>query len=194
MVKLFAAHPLDAFFDALKHPEGNGVTVEFPKARGMVQVFASQGMSTALCRALKIKETPGLASSNSAYAAIPLAPGQWIVTSSKADAKGVFADTIRKSIKANGYVSEQSDTRVIFRISGPRAMELMEKGCRLDLHPDATGKDWCAQTAIAQMGVLIHQIDEKPVYDLYVYSGFAQDFAEWILHTGAQLGIRFIKP
>ena len=104
-----------------------------------------------------------------------------------------FADGLRAKLKKNGYVSEQSDARVIFSLSGPRVREMMQKGCRLDLHPSVTQKGWCAQTQMAQAGVIIHQSDDAPTYDILVYSGFAQHFAEWLAHTGAQLGIGFAR-
>ena len=83
--------------------------------------------------------------------------------------------------------------RVIFSLSGPRVAELMQKGCRLDLHPSHTGKGWCAQTQIAQCGVIIIQTAETPAYDILVYSGFSRHFAEWLHHTGEQLGIGFFR-
>ena len=45
---------------------------------------------------------------------------------------------------------------------------VLAKGCRLDLHPRAFTPGMCAQTVIAQIGVLLHQCDEVPTYDLYV--------------------------
>jgi len=69
----------------------------------------------------------------------------------------------------------------------------MQKGCRLDLHPSVASKGWCAQTQVAQTGALLHQVDDKPTYHVSVYSGFAQHFAEWLHHTGMQLGISFSR-
>ena len=191
MADMFEAHPLEQFFETLKTPAGKGVSVQSIEKRAIIQVFASKGKTATVERALKIKQTPGRSSTHTGYAAIPVAPGQWMLVSDKADTNGKFASDIKAKLKNNGYVSEQSDSRVIFRLTGPRVVELMQKGCRLDLHPSATGKGWCAQTQMAQMGVIIHQLDDKPSYDVMVYSGFARDFAEWVEHTAAQLGVSF---
>lgn len=192
MAKLAIATPLDAFFDGLTSEKGRGVSVKCLYGFGMAQVFAANGKTTAVERALKIKETPGKAIISKDYSAIPVAPGQWMVVSATAKSDG-FSDRLRSKLKKNGYVSEQSDARIIFRISGPRARELMQKGCSLDLHPSVTGKGWCAQTQMAQAGVIILQTSDAPVYEVMVYSGFAQHFAEWLEHTGLQLGITFSK-
>lgn len=193
MAKMFAAHPLEQFFETLKTPAGDGVLVRSVEGKGIVQIFAAKGRTAAVERALKIKQTPGKASVAAGFNAIPVAPGQWMLVSGRADTSGKFASDIKAQLKTSGYVSEQSDSRVIFRLNGPRVIDLMQKGCRLDLHPSVIGKGWCAQTQMAQMSVLIHQIDEKPTFDLYVYSGFAREFAEWLEHSGAQLGISFSR-
>lgn len=192
MADFKTASPLDAFFDTLGSQSTGGVNVKASTGHGVVQVFAVKGKTAAVERALGIKETPGQATAKSDYTAIPLSPGEWMLVSSKPDSKG-FAQAIGNKLKNNGYVSEQSDARVIFSLSGPKARDLMIKGCRLDLHPSVTGKGWCAQTQMAQVGVVVHQTSDEPGYDLLVYSGFAQHFAEWLLHTGLQLGISFSR-
>lgn len=191
MAKMFAAHPLEQFSESLKTPPGKGVTVEHLRGHGMVQVFAAKGSAAKVERALGIKQSPGKASVTKELTALPLSPGQWLVISAKPDTAGNFADKVKTRLKTSGYVSEQSDARVRLRLSGPRVLELMQKACRLDLDPAVTGPGWCAQTQMAQCGVILHQVDAEPVFDILVYSGFSRNFAEWLEHTGAQLGIRF---
>jgi len=69
---------------------------------------------------------------------------------------------------------------------GALARDLMARGCRLDLHASVARKGFCAQTQMAQVGVLIHQVSDAPAYDLYVYSGFARSFWHWLTETAAQ--------
>ncbi len=191
MASFSKTYPLDQFLAGLENPgRGPGVTVEDRRDLAIVQVFAANGKTKAVEKALGIKESPGKATSSSSFSAVPLTPGQWMLVSAQPSPKD-FANRIAKKLKSNGYVSEQSGGRVVLRISGPRVRELMQKGCRLDLHSSVTGKGWCAQTQMAQIGVIIHQVDDKPTYDLSVYSGFAREFAEWILHSATQYGITF---
>ena len=191
MVDMQAINPLREFFHRLGNNSGSGVKVEVITDRGMVNLFSTSGKARQVERSLGISGKPGKATEDKEKVAIPLSPGQWLLVSHKSDINGGFAARIQDKIKKNGYVSEQSSARVMFRVSGSRARELMQKGCRLDLHPDASGENWCGQTQIAQIGVILRQSGNSPVYELYVYSGFAQDFAEWLSHTGAQLGITF---
>lgn len=192
MAEFSTTHPLDAFFGRVSAASSETVSVEVLAGHGIAQVFAAAGKTASVESKLKIKESPGKATVTKDHTAIPLAPGQWMLISSEAKS-GSFAGQISSKLKKNGYASEQSDARVIFRISGTRARELMQKGCRLDLDSSVASKGWCAQTQIAQAGVIVHQVDNVPTYDIMVYSGFAQHFAEWLEHTGAQLGIAFSR-
>lgn len=192
MADFATAHPLDVFFESSNIATGGDVSVSVLQGHGVVQVFAAKDKTAAVERALKIKESPGQATQGKDYTAIPVSPGQWMLISASPVSDG-FGNSIQTKLKKNGYVSEQSDARVIFRLSGDRVREMMQKGCRLDLDPSVTSKGWCAQTQMAQAGVIIHQVDDEPAYDILVYSGFAQHFAEWLEHTGAQLGITFTR-
>lgn len=153
----------------------------------MVQVFARKQQSTQLASTLAIGSQVGMASVTADYTALPLGPGQWMLTSTTGDA-GEFCQQIRARTGELGYVSEQSQSRVIIRVSGPSARQLMQKGCRLDLHPSFAGEGFCAQTPMAQVGVLMHQLDDAPSYDLHVYSGFARSFWHWLTESAAQYG------
>jgi sarcosine oxidase subunit gamma len=77
-------------------------------------------------------------------------------------------------------VVDQSHGRAVLRLAGRRARDVLAKGCRLDLHPRAFRPGRCAQTVIAQVAVLLHQGDERPTYDLYVFAGYAVDFLGWL--------------
>ena len=85
---------------------------------------------------------------------------------------------------------DQSHGRAVLRLAGARARDVLAKGCRLDLHPRVFVPGMCAQTVIAQIGVLLHQRDEIPTYDLYVLAGYALDFLEWLTSSAAEFGYR----
>ncbi len=163
----------------------SGVSIEIASRLALLQLFAKKGKGRELEKLLGIGTSAGKAAVAEGFVALPLAPEQWMLVA-KDSADGSFHKTIAAKIAGIGYVSEQSDSRVCFRISGKHARNLMSRGCRLDLHPDVVSPGFCAQTTMAQIGVLLHQLDDNPDYDLYVYSGFARSFMDWLEHTAAQ--------
>jgi methylglutamate dehydrogenase subunit D len=102
--------------------------------------------------------------------------------------------SLRVRLGERAAVAEQSHGRVVLRLAGPRARDVLAKGCRLDLHPRVFTPGMCAQTVIAQIGVLLHQCDELPTYDLYVFSGYALDFLEWLTSSAAEFGYDINLP
>ena len=77
----------------------------------------------------------------------------------------------------------------MIRVTGPRARDLLAKGCPLDLHPSLFAKGACAQTVMAKAGVLIHAVDDGPTYDLYVLRSFAEYLWRWLEDAAQEYGV-----
>ena len=194
MVDFVKTHPLgdvDMLVNAHTDPLAPTVVIGLAENISTAQLFSKNGAGDKVSKKLKISDKPSVASSSKAFTALPLSPGQWMLIDPAGDQD--FAAKIAGKVKGIGYVSDQGDARVCFRVSGDSARALMSRGCRLDLHESVAGAGFCAQTTMAQVGVLIHQVDDTPTYDLYVYSGFASAFYDWLTHTAAQFGYRLEK-
>lgn len=168
-----------------------GITLEILETLAIVQVFAAKGKASQVATSLALPTGPGTAVIGDAYTAIPLAPAQWMLHSNEGR-DGSLCENLRSQLDNDGYVSEQSHGRLIIRVSGANARQLMQKGCRLDLHPSVARGGFCAQTNIAQTGVIVHQRDENPTYDLMLYSGFARSFWHWLTESAAEYGFEVV--
>lgn len=190
MVEFKSTHPLGDL-EALVAQHGGSagsqaaVKIEIHANLACAQVFASKGNEAKLATKLKIGAEPGQATRLKNYTMLPLAPAQWMAIAQGEDSDTLHAK-LNRSVGKLGYVSDQSDSRVCFRVSGPMARDLLSRGCRLDLRDGQFGKDRCAQTVMAQVGVLLHQLDDGPRYELYVYAGFARSFFDWLGHSAEQ--------
>lgn len=169
-----------------------GVSLTDRRGMAIAQVFAKKGKIDAIAKKLKISTKPGVATVQSFYTALPLSPGQWMLFASSG-ADGSFKRMLDKQIAKNGYVSEQSHSRVVVRISGTRAVDVLAKECRLDLHPSVARPGFCGQTIMAKMGVLLHKVDEGPTFDLAVFAGFADNFWHWIAEASAEFGVEVFR-
>ena len=179
-------HPLgDIVHSPNALSERADVTLSVVNIPALIQVFAKKNQVDALAKKLGIITKPGQAGDANAFTALPVGPGQWILVSKDKNCSD-FGAWIAEIIDRLGYVSEQSDSRIRIRISGVKAHDVMMRGCRLDLHSSVVSKGFCAQTIMAQIGVLIHLVDDAPVYDLYIYSGFARSFWHWLTETANQ--------
>ena len=109
-------------------------------------------------------------------------PDEWLVIA--ASEAGLF-DTLRA---AGLFVAEVSDSRAALRLSGPRAVDLLRKGTSLDVHPRRFLPGHCAQTALAQAGVLIHRSGDAPAYDILCERSFAEYLWLWLEDAAMEYG------
>jgi sarcosine oxidase subunit gamma len=80
---------------------------------------------------------------------------------------------------------DQSDGRSAFILSGPRARDVLAKGCRLDFHTRAFGPGRVAGATLAHVNAVIQQTSHLPKFRIIVLSSFAQHIAEWLEHATA---------
>ena len=113
-------------------------------------------------------------------------PDQYFVV---ADARGegaLYAQA-KAMLDGIGSVSDQSHGRVVIRVSGPKARNVLAKGTPVDLYPDEFPVGKSALTQMAHVGVHLTRVDED-AYDLSVFRGFAESFWEWITEQAEEFG------
>jgi heterotetrameric sarcosine oxidase gamma subunit len=183
--------PLDGVPGEGRHGPGAaaapGVVIGLRSRLSLVQVIARRGQQQAVAERLGFDPAPGRAATIDAGAALWLAPGAWMVVASALEESALYQD-LRARLQDVASIVDHSHGRAVLRLAGARARDVLAKGCRLDLHPRAFTPGTCAQTAIAQIGVLLHQLDERPTYDLYVFAGYALDFLEWLTTSAVEFG------
>lgn len=69
---------------------------------------------------------------------------------------GPFArDHVADALGNVGYTTDQSDSWVALRLSGPASRRALQYLCPLDLHPDRFPEDAVARTVMEHLGVII---------------------------------------
>jgi sarcosine oxidase subunit gamma len=160
-------------------PDDPDVVIAERRGLSLVQVIARHGQDQEVAARLGLDPTPGQASDIEAGTALWLAPGTWMIVAEHRE-DGALYQSLRAQLQEVAAVVDQSHGRAVLRLAGRRARDVLAKGYRLDLHPRAFRPGRCAQTVIAQVAVLLHQGDERPTYDLYVFAGYAVDFLGWL--------------
>ena len=110
-----------------------------------------------------------------------LGPDEWLIVRPEAsDAR--LADSLRAALGGqHAAVTDVSAARIVLELDGPKAGEVLAKGCGLDLHPRAFAPGRCAQTLLARAQVIIQQTDQAPTYRLYVRPSYAAYLASWLM-------------
>jgi sarcosine oxidase subunit gamma len=111
--------------------------------------------------------------------ALWLGPDEWLVVAST-DAVAL-ADQLTAAVgEEPGLVLDVSANRTVLELTGPRARDVLEKGCPVDLHPRSFGPDHAVSTTLARVPVLLWQTGED-TYRLLPRSSFADYVARWLL-------------
>jgi sarcosine oxidase, subunit gamma len=121
---------------------------------------------------------PNTVTGDASRAALWLGPDEWLVIGRPESEAALETD-----LRATGAtVVDVSANRTTLELRGPRARELLEFGCPIDLDPRVFGPGRCAQTLLARANVLIWFVadDPEPVYRLLVRPSFAAYVAAWL--------------
>lgn len=127
-------------------------------------------------------------SSNSRVTALGLGPDEWLLItppSAEHEVSSSLSHTLEGLFFA---VTNITDGQTIINLSGSCAIDLLCKGCSLDLHPHNFRPGYCAQTLVAKAGVLIHYVDQSPSFDLIIRRSFAEYLVLWLKDAASEYG------
>ncbi|MEE8173212.1 MAG: sarcosine oxidase subunit gamma family protein [Alphaproteobacteria bacterium] len=164
------------------------------RAVGKINVRANPA-NAALMRAFEgvlgytLPQAPNRTNGEDSRGALWLGPDEWLVTVPAGQVNPLLEALSRAAVGHHAALSDVSDARIVLTLSGPRAREVLEKGCSLDLHPRAFQAGHCAQTRLARAAILLHQTDDAPVYDIHVAWSFAAYLWVWLEDAAAEFGL-----
>jgi heterotetrameric sarcosine oxidase gamma subunit len=180
-------------------PAGPGIVLAERRGLAMVQVAAIGGETEATRRGITtaVGLTPD-AQSNRAVSsgrttALWVGPGRWlIVEPERADAN--LESLLRSALPASqAALIDLGSSRTVLRVSGPRARDLLAKGCSIDLHPRAFPAGACAQSLLGHVAMLVHAVDDATL-DVYVARSFGLTVWEFLTESAAEYGYRVEAP
>ena len=114
-------------------------------------------------------------------------PDQWMASAEGNEAAG-FAAKVRARIGPFAAVSDQSDSRLVLRVSGPRVRDVLAKGVPVDLHAKAFKPGDVACTVIGHVSTQIDMVDDAPSYQLAAPRSMAGSFWSWLSASAAEFG------
>jgi sarcosine oxidase subunit gamma len=115
---------------------------------------------------------------NGSLALVATGPGVWLAL---ADQPGDdWPQTLEERLGDLAAVSDQSGAYLIWRIAGPGAGALLQKGAPIDLDGCVFGPGAAATTMIAHVGVILWRLDEPEGFEVAVFRSYARDFEHWL--------------
>lgn len=158
----------------------DSLAIEERTGCGLATVMARKGVAPAAIGAqlgVDLRDGPHC-SVGDGIVLLGTGPGNWLAQAETAPAD--WAAGLRDRLGSLASVSDQSGGYVVFRLSGPGARTVLQRGAAIDFHPAAFAAGAVAATVIAHVGVVIRQVDDAPTYDVALFRSFAGSFRHWL--------------
>ncbi|WP_417796139.1 sarcosine oxidase subunit gamma [Terasakiella pusilla] len=104
------------------------------------------------------------------------APDRLVVVSTRHDLFEELSALITQDV---GMLTQLSQSRTAFHLSGHQAQTILQKGVAIDFAEPVFPIHSCKQTSISDIGVTLHRLDEN-TFICYVFRSFAPSFHHWL--------------
>lgn len=169
------AHRLDDL-TAIGVRTGGGVIVEHVPLLAQVDVRVDAALGG---RApYPLPTTPNTAWEEGPRAVLWLGPDEWLVLGPPGAGANIVGELGAALEGSHRSIVDVSANRVALELSGPRAKEVLSKGCAIDLHPRVWRPGMCAQTMLARTQVILHERSDST--GILVRPSFADYLIDWL--------------
>ena len=143
---------------------------------------------------LALPMEPNTVAVNGALLALWLGPDEWLVVTPPS-AQTRLSDSLEAALDGkHAAVTDVTGGQTVITLSGPRARDVLAKGCPLDLHPAVFKPGHCAQTLVAKANVTIRCVDDSQSFELIVRRSFTEYVALWLHDAAQEYGPSVVPP
>ena len=137
---------------------------------------------------MSVPVQPNTYTENHGVTALWFGPNEWLLITPPRN-EGDIARQLRGALQGLFFsLTDVTHGETVIRIRGDRTLDVLRKGCSLDLHPTVFGSGCCAQTLLGKAGIAIRWVDPSPSFDLIVRRSFAEYLALWLRDAGEEYG------
>ena len=197
--------PLSAFFATAKGDPADGagcrhLRAAVPRAPAPLAARrppgADGGFTSAAANVLgfRLPTAPNTTAGKGGLLTLWLGPDEWLVVT-PLDAQTSLAQSLEAALDGtHASVTDVTGGQTVITLSGPKAREVLAKGCPLDLHPAVFRPGDCAQTLLAKANVTLRCVDDSPSFELIVRRSFAEYTALWLHDAAMEYGCAIGPP
>lgn len=153
---------------------------------GFVQILTTPGKRDGLAKLLGLDLSDRAACQFEQWMVLPITPFEWAAIGPETS---TYTDLVRL-IGDLGFVSDQSNSRNRFLVSGPHCETILSKGCPIDFDPRIARAGTWAQSLFHEISVLVYKSEETPAFDIYCYAGFAESLWHGMMDAGREFGLQ----
>jgi sarcosine oxidase subunit gamma len=146
---------------------------------------AAERVETALGVALPAR--CGSVSTGESCSVLWLSPDEFLIVS--ADGPAHLTRAAVEALEGEpGSAVDLSANRTTFALAGPKAREVLEKGCALDLHPREFAVGAAYVTLLGPVPVILWRVEEE-LYRILPRSSYADFLGRWLIDAMAEFKV-----
>ena len=162
---------------------GYDVEVSGPMQRALISVRAEGERLPAVELALGVTVPTTAAepvSGNDSLSVFRAGPDEWLVRTGM-DEEGDRLATLHAALAgSSGAAVLVSDAYRVFTIAGSGTLDVLAQATGVDIHPSVFPTGHAVRAAFARTDALLHRVDDRPAFDIYVDATLARYAARWI--------------
>jgi sarcosine oxidase, subunit gamma len=169
------------------HPQGDAVVIRLlaPRARFSLRIDLAL-----LARAKTVAGfTLGMPINRSTAAAgrvaMRLGPDEWLLSGPESEAARIAGDVEAALAPLHHALVDVSHRHVALSVSGPRAVDVINSGCALDLAPPAFPADAATRTLVGKAEIVLSKWGDVPTFEIECARSFAV-YVRDFLHDAAR--------
>ena len=161
---------------------GYQVTVSGPERPALISLRTSAAGLPAVERVLDVAapRPAGLVSSRGSVTVFGLGPDEWLIRVEPHEEDEWFAKLVEATAATFSAVVLVSDAWRVFTIVGPGTLDVLAQSTGVDVHPCAFPTGSALRAAFAGTSALLHRLDDRPAFDVYVDVALARYAGRWI--------------
>jgi methylglutamate dehydrogenase subunit D len=118
-------------------------------------------------------------------------PNRWLIV--EPESRDLFA-TVSADVSVDlATLTDQSHSRVCWRITGPNMRDLLAKGSTIDFDRSQFVPGDCVGTLLSHFTTVLHCRGDDTV-DIYAARSFAVDMDHWLHASSLEYGLRVLEP
>ena len=151
---------------------------------------------------LDLPTRPNTAAATDDLALLWLGPDEWLAMQHDAapDAEARLAAQLSSALgDLHTAVTAVGESLACITVAGPRARDVIAKGCPLDLHPSVFGGlGHCAQSHLSKTSITLHQVGDETTgglaFNLYTRRSFSDYLWRWLEDAAREYAVTVAKP
>lgn len=172
---------------------GYRVAVTGPRRPALISLRVGAGGVPAVERMLgaALPHPGGPVSGIGSVSVFGLGPDEWLIRIGPADEEDWLVKLEEATAASFSAVVLVSDAYRVFTLIGPESLDVLAQATGVDVHPSVLPSGRAVRAGFARVGALIHRLDDRPSFDIYVDSALARYAGRWIESAiGADGGTR----